>query len=109
MYKIKKKRLIINNQYKVDFWNPISQVSENDDKYLVRLLLDGKSDKDYHRNVYLVDERGEILWQIEAFNMGGAWTSIAMGNGYVTTVNSRGFYCEIDIKTGKVIDAKFTK
>jgi len=109
-HSIKNKILKIADK-KIKFKYPIEQVSESDDKYLVCLKWWGENQlpEEYQRNVFLLNKKGEILWQIEAFEMGGAWANVAMGNGYVTAVNTRGFYCEIDIKTGKVISAEFTK
>ncbi len=96
---------------KIELQNEIWKVIETSGAYMV--LTYTKKIGDDNRNVFLIDRRGKILWQIEAFMFGEEptfYTNIWISEkGNLMAFNRKGYECTIDKETGKILETEFTK
>jgi outer membrane protein assembly factor BamB len=90
------------------FPQPIEQVLPFDDILVARLAW-----SDNTRNVYAVNERGEIVWQIDdlPLNPNGAiiFGIAPVSNTVVAATSSMGVTLHLDVRTGEVLTSIPTK
>ena len=76
-------------------------------------LLRTKLDRTPPANVFLLDAKGKILWQIAEFIFAHSpqfYSNIWLDDsGNLMAGVPKGYDCHIDIKTGKILSSKFTK
>ncbi len=72
------------------------------------------------RNIVAFDKDGNEVWRIEAFwhtveardgrRVPASYTGIDLGeDGKLYAYQGHGYTCEIDLKTGKIVDAEYTR
>lgn len=55
-------------------------------------------------NLYMLGASGEFLWKAEKTDLRSLYTRIKLNEDFtLSTFTTDGFFCEIDLKTGKII------
>jgi hypothetical protein len=112
-YSFDKKTVTVGGK-KVTFDLNVDTVLEKDGILMVLLYGGGEQStcKTYHsRNIFGVNEEGEIIWQVEAPTKDPVdlYTGLFEEEGQVIGYCWKGFDNYLDPQTGKILDQEFTK
>jgi hypothetical protein len=107
---VKGRKIELSSGRTATFNYPIKEIVETEDAIVVR--LDVPINRQLNENVYAIDHKGRLLWQIAPFERllkNSAYVGISRVDNLVRAFNFDGLVYDLEPKTGEVVGKYFGK